>query len=125
MIVYNLFMVDKFRDLLRQKHIDRVNELGFVISQAEYAEWLGIDRVVFNRHYNGRRTPKADDPILHVYAAKLGPEVYDLVGAARPDKNIRELQARYDTAVAAGAPVGELMDVIDEWLIEQGIERID
>jgi len=63
---------------------------GEIKSQREFADFLDIDKVALSRYFNGiRRNPDPDTVIK--FADKLGPEIYDILGLARPDPQLKEL----------------------------------
>lgn len=81
--------------LLKKVHVTRSTELERVITQKELAEWFGIDYPLFNHYYNDVRAP-TDEINLIKLADKLGPQVYDVLGLARPDHRLAEIRAAYD-----------------------------
>jgi transcriptional regulator with XRE-family HTH domain len=63
---------------------------GRIKSQREFAEFLGIDSVKLNQYLNSRRK-KPDTETVKAIASALGPEIYDVLGLARPDPQLQEL----------------------------------
>lgn len=58
----------------------------------EFAEYLGVgSRVTLSRWINGQHKP--DKESIDILAAKLGPEVYDLLGLQRPDPQVSKIVA--------------------------------
>ncbi|MFC1879468.1 helix-turn-helix domain-containing protein [Chloroflexota bacterium] len=93
-------------------------------SMTAFAEYLNKSQSYINMVMNGKRSPSID--VAREWAEITGDfEILDIMGLARLDPQLAELQARYDAAVKAGADVGDLLDVIDNWLMEQGAERLD
>ena len=77
------------------KYLDWLREEGGSRSQAEFAKYLGINRVLLNQYLNGRQKPsKANVEKL----ASLGPEIYDLVGMERPDPDLARLERIFELA---------------------------
>lgn len=55
----------------------------------EFARYLGVNGALLSQWMKGTRQPgRRKAPVL---AAKLGPEIYDLLGLARPDSDLREI----------------------------------
>ncbi len=52
-------------------------------SQVEFAEYIGVSESTFSTWINDLQPPGKHSADL--IAAKLGPEIYDLLGMARPD----------------------------------------
>ena len=82
---------------LESKYVDWMAKSGRRRSIQEFAEWLGVSRPHISRYLGGSRLPsrKNADKI----AAKLGPEIYDLLGFQRPDPLLQRLQAAWDWLV--------------------------
>lgn len=75
------------------KYLERISER--YLSQADFARELDLDPVVLNHYINGRRLP-TDENIEKL--AKLGFEIYDLLGLRRPDPDLDRLINAYDSA---------------------------
>lgn len=78
---------------LESKFIEWIAQTGQRRTVKEFAEWLDISRTVVSRYLSGDRIPtrKNADKI----AARLGPEIYDLLGLQRPDPLLQEIQANW------------------------------
>ena len=75
---------------LQRKYINWLSMKGEIKSQREFADFLDIDKVALSRYFNGiRRNPDPDTVIK--FADKLGPEIYDILGLARPDPQLKKL----------------------------------
>ena len=74
-------------------YVERIKE-GH-ISQAEFARKLGINEQLFNNYINGKRRPEGENVEK---LAKLGTEIYDLLGLRRPDPLLDKLIEAYDAA---------------------------
>lgn len=81
-------------DWLEKKFVEWEALSGRRRTIAEFAEWLSIPRPLLSRYMSGSRKPKRETADL--IAAKLGPEVYDLLGFQRPDPLLQRLQACWD-----------------------------
>ena len=73
----------KFNEWLEKNFVEWMAQAGKVRTQADFAEWLGIHKTQLNMYLTGNRTPTGEN--VDKLAAKLGPEIYDLLGLARPD----------------------------------------
>lgn len=72
---------------LEKKYIQWINEQGEVKNQEEFANYLGIDRVTFNRHYNGT-VKRMELSTALKYAKKLNDfEILDILGYERPSED--------------------------------------
>jgi len=84
-------------DLLKEVHVQMVNNKGIVITQEELARYYEINYQVFNKYYNDERNPTGEN--LVKIGAKT-PEIYDVLGLERPDQRILEIQKLYKDAPA-------------------------
>ena len=71
--------------LLKAYHIERIKEVGEVITQRQLADEFGIDYPAFNKYYNDERQPRYDDENKRKLAARLGDVVYTMQGENPPD----------------------------------------
>ena len=67
--------------LLTQEYLKHQQRTGRLISQREYARYLGIPVSTFNEIFNGRRPPQGEN--LHIIADAIGPIVYDILDEPR------------------------------------------
>jgi transcriptional regulator with XRE-family HTH domain len=72
------------------------------VTQAEFAEYLGVSESTVSQWINKVQPP--DKHSADLIAPKLGPEIYDLLGMARPDTILidqlpRAVRDRLTTAV--------------------------
>jgi len=58
-------------------------ELEF--GQQDFAQWLGISQSLTSFYMGGQRVPRQE--MLGILAAKLGDEIYDILGYERPDRD--------------------------------------
>jgi len=95
---------------LEGKYVEWMSRSGRRKSIQEFAEWLGVPRPHVSRYLGGSRIPsrKNADKI----AAKLGPEIYDLLGFQRPDPLLQRLQAVWDRLVDRER--GEIEKIVSE-----------
>lgn len=82
----------EFANWLEVQFINWMRERGQVTTQREFAEYLGLDQVQLS-HYINERRKKPDKVSLEKIASKLGPEIYDVLGLARPDPQLKQLTA--------------------------------
>jgi len=106
--------------LLREVRLRLSQENGTVLTQAELAAWYGIDPIVFNKYYNGKRAPVGEN--LYKIGAKT-PEIYNILGISQTSQRILELSELYKNAPE------ELKDVLFEKfkkvIEELGISPLD
>ena len=74
---------------LEQKYLEWMQAEGGFRKQYEFAEYLGIDKVLLNQYINGRRRPEPE--FARTIADKLGPEVYILLDMPNPDPRIKRI----------------------------------
>ena len=74
-------------DWLTRKYLEWQTAEANRRTVTEFADFLGISRGAFNKYMNGNRRPRG--VYVDMIAAKLGPEIYDLVGAPRPDPGLQ------------------------------------
>ncbi len=60
----------------------------------EFAEYLNISRSLLSHYMNGSRSPSKEN--AHKIAVKLGPEIFDLLGLARPDPYLQTIINGWD-----------------------------
>ena len=107
---------------LKAYHARRHYDTGEDISQYELAEEFGVERGLFNKHYNGTRTP-ADPITVAKYAAVLGDDLFEILGVRQPTREdyiidtLEELRSRDDTAAV------ETIDSIHDLLADRGLLR--
>lgn len=85
-------MKDKseFARWLEAQFIKWMSNRGEVTTQREFAEYLGFDQVQLSHYINERRKMPSKKALINM-ADKLGPEVYDVLGLARPDEQLKKL----------------------------------
>ena len=79
---------------LEGKYIAWISETGQRRTITEFADWLDISRPILSGYMNGSRRPGREN--ADKLAARLGPEIYDLLGLQRPDPLLQRLQAHWD-----------------------------
>jgi hypothetical protein len=115
-------MTETIGKLLKQFHVDLIQERGHIVDQRELAEHFGIDYALFNKYYNDRRSP-SDPQTLIKLARKLGPGIYDVLGLARPNGDVKALIQAYDNTPEERKR--ELLKVVTDWLKSLGVEVKD
>lgn len=65
-----------------------------------FAEYLDIPQPVLSHYMTGRYKPSGLN--VERLASKLGPEIYDLLGLARPDPWLEEIRDAYDRIDQSG-----------------------
>lgn len=70
------FLKDKFRWYCKQRELDPLDTPWVV-----FANWLDIHPSTLSTHVKGRKKPTGET--VHKYAAKLGPNVYDILEEPR------------------------------------------
>ncbi len=79
-----------FAKWLEIKYIEWMRERGEVASQRAFADYLEIDPVSLSNYLNAKRR-MPDEASIEKIADNLGPEIYDILGLARPDPQLQEL----------------------------------
>lgn len=102
----------EFSQWLENKFIAWIAESGQRHTVTEFAEWLEIPRPLVSYYLSGERKPSRKSADL--IAARLGPEVYDLLGFQRPDPLLQRLQAQWDRLTEQ-----------DRAVIQQMVERLE
>ena len=94
---------------LESKYIEWISVSGERRTISEFAAWLDISQSLLSRYMNGTRTPsrKNTDKI----AARLGPEIYDLLGLQRPDPLLQRLQTQWH--LLTDEELGEITRIIE------------
>lgn len=110
-----------FAKLLQDGYMAWLAKRGTFGTQADFALYLGVSPVAFNRHYNGRTQPHDGDPVIEKYAAHLGDAVYDALGLSRKSKTFLDFQKRFDAT--AQEDKEDLLELIDKFLRERGAKR--
>jgi len=108
-------MNTEFRNYLLRKMSEYDQKIGKRITQAEFADYLGVNRVSITQWLNGK---KPDIKNTQKLAMKLGEEVFDLLGYERPSIRINRLQKYYDAAPPEQRDW--LLDQIENILISKG-----
>ena len=68
---------------LNSKFVEWMRSHGRRKTMRAFAEWLGVKEGLVSQWMSGRNNPVGDN--VHKIARRLGPEIYDLLGLARPD----------------------------------------
>jgi transcriptional regulator with XRE-family HTH domain len=83
-----------FPQFIEQKFLEWQNAEGKRKTLDEFAEYLGVKRSVLSNWLTGRRNPGAES--LRQLSAKLGFEVYDVLGLPRPDPDLAYISQHWD-----------------------------
>lgn len=78
-----------FKDWLEQKFLIWQSGIGKRQTLTAFAQHLGLSQPLISRYMSGQILPSAES--VQKLADKLGPEVYGLLGLARPDPIEHEL----------------------------------
>ena len=113
--------MDKFKDYIIGEYLKRQNELGKILQQNEFGEWLGLSKAQISQYVNGIRVPNHDT--LDLLSVRLGPQVYDAAGVKRPDPLLDEIIAVYDEIPPDDQD--ELFDWIVRWARERGFREVE
>lgn len=79
----------EFAQLFEHRYLEYQVERGGRATIEEFANWLGIARPTASNYINDKRQPTDEEEIKKL-VLKLGPEVYDTLGLARPDPKLRQ-----------------------------------
>jgi transcriptional regulator with XRE-family HTH domain len=85
---------EAFAKWLERQYIEWMSDRGEVASQREFAEFIGIDPMNLSNYLNAKRRMPDQESIKKI-AEKLGPEVYDVLGLARPDPQLQRLTSMW------------------------------
>ena len=72
---------EAMENYLQAAYVGYVQKKGRITSAAEFAKYLGVSNTSLSQWMNGQRLPTGNN--VHMLAAKLGPEVYDILGQPR------------------------------------------
>jgi transcriptional regulator with XRE-family HTH domain len=106
---------------LNKKFLEWQNMKGMPQKQKEFAAYLGVKPTTYSGWVNDDIPPSGDN--LHKLAAKLGYEIYAIIGVEPPSpiiKALHEVQAAYDALPPEGQD--ELMQRA-EWIIEDTLKK--
>ena len=79
----------EFAAWLESKYISWIGEAGKRRTLTDFSKYLGVTQPMLSQWLNGRYVPNTHN--ISKIAARLGPEVYDLLGLQRPDPDIQWL----------------------------------
>ena len=71
----------RFAEFLTKAHLREQNRRGKTMNQNDFVKWLGVKNTSYSSWINEIRLPTGNN--VHLLAAKLGPEVYDILGLPR------------------------------------------
>ena len=90
----NILKLMTFPELLEQHFLTWQAQQGKRKTLDDYAEYLGVGRPILSLWLSGKRSPGTDS--LRVLSAKLGPEVYDVLGLDRPDPDLAYITQHWE-----------------------------
>jgi transcriptional regulator with XRE-family HTH domain len=85
-----------------------------------FARYLDVNQGSLSQWFSGSYVPGQEN--VEKIAAKLGPEVYDVLGLPRPDPAVEEIVEI--TKELTPEEKEELVSVVHQWLREHGGRRI-
>ena len=88
-----------FPKLLEQKFLAWQQESGERKTIQEFAAYLGVSQPILSHWLNGARSPGPES--LRLLSAKLGPEVYDVLGLDRPDPDLAYITQQWENLTPA------------------------
>jgi hypothetical protein len=91
-----------------------LNQVGQVRSQKEFAEYLELDQIRFNRYYNGARTEIDYATALSICRKTGDYELMDILGYPRPIEGFDFSSLPPEDAASLRAAVFELTDKLNE-----------
>jgi transcriptional regulator with XRE-family HTH domain len=83
-----------FHYWLEQKFLEWMTRERQRKTVTAFADYIGVTQSMMTRYLNGQMIPTGDN--VHKLAARLGPEVYDLLGLARPDPETQYIIRHWD-----------------------------
>lgn len=110
----------EFSEWLEKKYLEWQTQAGKRKTLTSFAKWLGVSKSLMSRYLNDKVTPSLDK--VQIMASQLGPEIYDVLGLARPDPAVRELQALY-TAMPPEEQK-EIMDIVKDFAERHGYKKV-
>lgn len=109
-----------FQNWFMDKYLDWQKSEGERKTITDFAKFLDIPRPILSHYMNGRNSPSGEN--VEKIAEKFGPEVYDVLGLARPlDPQLQELQRAYDAVPPEKRE--ELLRVVEEYLRNIGARQ--
>ena len=87
-------MSKEMANWLMEKYLDWQRDAGELKTAAEFAAYIGVSQPTISMWLSGKREPHGKN--VDKLAAKFGPEIYDILGLARPDPDLQPLLSAYD-----------------------------
>ena len=87
-------------------------------SVSSFARYLGVKQPSLSRWMTGDNPPDLEH--IQKLAAKLGPEIYEILGFEKPEHAVKEWQALYD--LAPPDLRDELLEMNRQWLKKKGLK---
>lgn len=117
-MMYNK-IVTELADWLNKRYLEWQVKTGVRQPMRAFADYLGIKPTSLSNWLNSSIPPSKDN--VDKIAEKLGPEIYDILGLARPDPNEEKLLEMY-RAIDPNDKEG-FLDWAARYLIEMGRGR--
>jgi len=83
-----------FPELLEQKFLAWQHSSGKRKTIQDFAAFIGVSQPILSHWLNGTRRPGPES--LRLLSAKLGPEVYDVLGLQRPDPDLAYIAEHWE-----------------------------
>jgi transcriptional regulator with XRE-family HTH domain len=84
----------KINDWLHQEFVKWESSYGRRKTVSEFAIYVGVSQSLMSHYLNGTRTPAGDN--IEKISAKLGNEIYDILGIPRPDPVLQAINNNWD-----------------------------
>ena len=105
---YNTWLMDKFVKWERERKQRQ--------SYSAFARYLGVKQSSLSQWLAGNYPPSKEN--VEKIAAKLGPEIYDIMGMQRPDPELEHLREQFEAVDPKDRQ--EVLKLIEETLREHG-----
>ncbi len=86
-------------DWLKLKFAERQAAQGQPMTRRAFADYLGLDPTYLHKFMQGKNHPGRANVIK--IAARLGPEIYDLLGLERPEPDLEYVLAQWEALSAS------------------------
>ena len=111
-------MPTKYALWLNKKFLEWQNQQGEPMDQQDFARYLGIRPTTYSGWINGNVPPSNDN--LRRVAAKLGYEIYDVLGMPRPTEREAAIATLEALAEQDNPETDEIFDLIGRWFSDHG-----
>lgn len=90
----NMAETHSIKQWLIDKFLEWQAQSGEIKSQREFADYLGVGNTSLSNWISGYRLPTGEN--IARLASKLGPEIYDQLGLARPDPDLQAIVQNWE-----------------------------